>query len=195
MNNIKNLEGEIWKDIKGFEGFYQASNLGRIKSSEWKVWGGKSFYLKKGRILKQSKNQNGYMKIEFMVESVLTRHKVHRLVLSAFIPNPENKYAVNHKNGIKHDNRLENLEWCNKSENMKHAYEMGLIERAGDRVKCHLKLTDEHVIEIRTRFTPFVLTSSMLAKEYCVSKSTIEGLLFNKNKRPHLKTRKELQEK
>lgn len=103
---------EVWKDIKGYESLYQVSNFGRVKS----------LLSDKERILKSSKNTQGYLKVNLCIDGLSITKKVHRLVCEAFLPNLENKRTVNHKNGIRSDNRLENLEWATDSENNKHAY-------------------------------------------------------------------------
>lgn len=100
---------EQFLPIPGYEGMYEVSTDGRIKS----------LMRKQPAILNPTKNAYGYP--SFM----LTRRRrflVHRAVALAFIPNPENKPHINHINAIRHDNRVENLEWCTRSENMKHAY-------------------------------------------------------------------------
>jgi hypothetical protein len=114
------MEQEIWKDIKGWEGLYQVSNIGRIKSFE-------KIQYPTERILKQ-RLRLGYLCVVLYSGEVKNKkyYLVHRLVAIAFIPNPENKKWVNHINGIKADSRVENLEWVTPGENQKHAYDNGL---------------------------------------------------------------------
>lgn len=100
---------EVFKAIPGYEGMYEASTFGRIQS----------LMRRQTVILKPTKNLYGYP--SFMLTKK-NRFLVHRAVALAFLPNPENKPHINHINAIRHDNRIENLEWCTRSENMKHAY-------------------------------------------------------------------------
>lgn len=107
---------EIWKDIKGYEGLYQVSNLGRVKSLNYRRMGF-------SKILIPGAGGRGYACVSLYGRSV----KIHRLVAETFIPNPNKFKCVNHINGIKTDNRVENLEWCTQKYNVHHAYENNLI--------------------------------------------------------------------
>lgn len=115
-----NIKKEVWKNIKGYEGFYQISNLGRVKSLKQKSFN-------REKIMKIIINPRfGYAQLNFRVNNKINCFKVHRLVAMAFIPNPENKPDVNHIDGNKLNNCVSNLEWCSKSENMIHAFKIGL---------------------------------------------------------------------
>lgn len=105
---------EIWKDIPGYEGLYQVSNLGNVKS----------FKCNKEILLKLNTNNVGYYCIGLSNKNT-EWFGVHRLVGMAFIPNPKNKPQINHKNNIKTDNRVENLEWCTGSYNALYGYKVG----------------------------------------------------------------------
>lgn len=113
---------EQWKDVLGFEGHYQVSSKSNVRSlSRWVNYGTQFV---NGRILKQKVKTNGYFYVTFSYNGVDKQFSVHRLVAQAFIENPKNKAFVNHINGIKTDNRIENLEWCTPSENNIHAFKI-----------------------------------------------------------------------
>ena len=117
---------EIWKDIEGYQGYYQISNYGRVKSLDRFRKNGSSGYIHKEKILKQSLTTTGYLKVELCINKFRKSMKVHRLVAKAFIDNPENKPDVNHKDGNPLNNHLSNLEWCTERENINHAINLGL---------------------------------------------------------------------
>lgn len=99
---------EIWKDIRGFEGSYQISSLGRVKSLKWG----------KERIMKLNKNRCGYPMICLTHKYQKISKLIHKLVAEAFIPNPDNKSEIDHIDTDKTNNRVENLRWCTRSENL-----------------------------------------------------------------------------
>ena len=120
---------EIWKDIKGFEGHYQVSNLGRVKSLEWTYYSGQGHYAKKvqpEKILSQKiSKRTGYC-IVLLYGDKRHYRTVHRLVAETFLPEVKGKDIVNHKDGNKQNNNVENLEWSTYSENTIHALHQGL---------------------------------------------------------------------
>lgn len=140
---------EIFKDIKGYEGLYQISNLGRVKSLDRMVKSkGNNMRLLKGRILEKMLNIGGYYFVRLSKNGKVRNIKIARLIAQAFIPNPESKSEVNHINGIKTDDRMKNLEWCTASENQKHAYKMGLKSQEGEKNSCS-KLNEKQVRVIK----------------------------------------------
>lgn len=102
---------EIWKDVKGYEGLYQISNLGKVKRLV-------SVKCKKERFLSITKDRkSGYCRVMLCKNNKTKRFLIHRLIAEHFIPNPENKPCIDHINGVKDDNRIENLRWCTYKEN------------------------------------------------------------------------------
>jgi len=117
---------EVWKDVIGFEGLYMVSNMGNVKSlNRWIEFannGTRAKHLYKGRLLRP-RIVRGYSVVSLCKNGKADQRKVHRLVAQAYIPNPENKPEVNHKNGIKGDNSVGNLEWSTRKENQQHAFD------------------------------------------------------------------------
>ena len=108
---------EVWKDIQGYEGIYQVSNLGNVRSVDRCVECVDSYRHYKGRIMRLNKRKNGYLDICLRRQDNKVRPLVHRLVAEAFIPNPEKLPCVNHKDENKENNRVDNLEWCTEAYN------------------------------------------------------------------------------
>lgn len=125
--SLEDLPNEEWRDVVGYEGLYQVSNLGRVKSLEVKFKN--SFYNKKReKIMSQHDNGKGYLTISISINGKSKKEYVHRLVANSFIYRDEDKVEVNHKNLNKKDNNINNLEWVSKKENMRHARINGAFE-------------------------------------------------------------------
>ncbi len=103
---------EVWRDVKGFEGLYMVSNIGRVRSFTWKM---------RGKIMSSQLDKWGYLAVGLHDGKRHKRELIHRLVAYAFIPNMMDKPGVNHINGDKQDNRAENLEWATQRENNNHS--------------------------------------------------------------------------
>lgn len=115
-----------WKEIEGFEGLYEVSENGLIRSLGMYVKRGKGIFYLKGRVLKYGKDKDGYLQINLFKNGKCYARKVHRLVAIAFIARVENKEEVNHIDGNKNNPSVTNLEWCNRTENRLHAVITGL---------------------------------------------------------------------
>ena len=136
------MKKEIWKDVVGFDGLYLISNLGRIRTL--------SKYNKNGYdTIMIQKCKCEYMYVNLYKNGKLHTSRVHRLVAQAFIENPLNKPQVNHINGIKTDNRVDNLEWATRSENMKHAFRTGLVKNNINSVNAMRKANIKPIYQIK----------------------------------------------
>jgi hypothetical protein len=162
---------EIFKEIPNYSA-YHISNHGNIKTFNWKNCG-------KEAILKPALDANGYLR------TVLKRDdgkystiKVHRLVASAFLGDIDN-FEINHKDGIKHNNKVENLEIVTHAENIKHAFKNNLQSNVGGK-NPFSKLTEDQVIQIRSKFKKHVYTRQMLATEYNVTIACIKDILIKR---------------
>ena len=165
---------EIWKDIVGYEGLYQVSNFGRVKS----------FHRKEPIILKPLVTRKGYLRVELYDGTNSQLRLIHRLVIEAFNPNNTN-LQVNHIDGDKSNNKLSNLEWCSGSENIIHALSNGLrVPKSGEE-HWNCKLTDDDVKRIKRDYVKgsSVFGSYALAKQYDVDATTIQKIVNGKFRR------------
>ena len=160
MQNYK----EIWKDIPEYEGVYQVSNLGRVRSLKWG----------KQRILKGGKNPKGYSLASLCKDGNVITNKIHRLVMLAFVG--ESDLQVNHINGIKTDNRLENLEYCTGPENIQHAFDTGLMARGED--VYNSKLTK--ACAERIKYGHHGMTQQAIAEIYGISDRHVSDIRSGK---------------
>lgn len=162
---------EIWKDIEGYEGLYQVSNLGRVRSLYKRY--------KDVEFLKFD-NCYGYKTVGLYKDGKKNIFRVHRLVSLAFIPKEHGKPQVNHINGDKSDNRAVNLEWCTGSENMKHAYKIGLQKiNTEEANKAKRILNTEQVKRIR-KLLSSGLSTREVAKVCGVGKTLVSNIKQNK---------------
>jgi hypothetical protein len=130
-----------WKDIPGYQGLYQVSNNGEVKSLKKEVkTKSNSLRTVSERILKTAVNQHGYVVINLYKEGVSKNWRVHRLVALVFCSNPNDLNVVNHIDGNKLNNHYSNLEWCTHSDNVKHAYSLGLMSATRNRLGFKGKL-------------------------------------------------------
>lgn len=125
---------EQWKPIKGYEGCYEVSDLGNVRSVDRTVHTNIRFNkarIVRGRLLKLNLKNNGYYTVDLCKDGKISSQTVHRLVAKAFLPNPDSLKVVNHINGIKTDNNVSNLEWVSYKTNHWHAREHGLLTDIG----------------------------------------------------------------
>lgn len=133
-----------WKTIKDYDGMYEISSLGEIRSTNRFVKSitGRTRFVA-GRIIKPKRNKDGYLFVTLSKNGAIKNQYIHRLSAETFIPNTENKPQVNHINGDKTDNNVNNLEWATVSENMKHAYQIGLSGNIGPNHSFAQKVIDK----------------------------------------------------
>ncbi len=170
------MKNEIWKDVVGYETIYEVSNMGNVRRKE-----GSKYY--RGLLLKLSPAKDGYCLVKLCNGKTQVSYLAHRLVAIAFLENPESKREVNHKNGIKMDNRIDNLEWATPTENQMHAIKNGLKTFktiSGDK-QYNSKLSQESVEYIKSNFVKGKTPLKYFAEKFGVHVTTICKITANKN--------------
>ena len=169
---------EEWRDVKGYEGFYQVSNSGRVKSLLYHTRHG---IFSRDKVLSPT-NRDGYRLVGFQVKNSRRTLSVHRLVAEAFLPNFEGKKEVNHKDFNRSNNRVDNLEWCTPVENNHHTLNAGRANHARGEQTGSAKLTESQVKRIRLmkEITPNLLQKD-IARMFGVDRTTIGLILSRKH--------------
>jgi hypothetical protein len=179
---------EIWKPIQGFESLYEISNLGNVKSLDKPLNRLDSKKLRKEKLIKQV-IRKGYLRVGLSKDGFRKFFTVHRLVAMAFMPNGNFSLTINHKDGNKRNNLIENLEWCTRSEQIKHAIRIGLFKPISPRERGYVNTPQEYEKAAKKRqkaviclTDDFVFDSLKEAIEYTgVPKTTFcRKLKFNK---------------
>lgn len=174
-------EIEIWKDVVGYEGLYEVSSWGRVRSLDKNVWNGKVFFKKKGEF-KAFYLHKGYPVTCLYKNNVKKNVNIYRLVAIAFIPNPQNKPEVNHIDGVKTNSHVSNLEWATSSENSYHAYHTGLATAPVLKGSKHgmTNLTEDDVIEIRRLYSENVKRKEIM-EMYGIAASPFHRIVSRKS--------------
>lgn len=175
----KNMRQEVWKQIQGYEGYYEISTFGNVKSLV------RTKQIKEDRIMKVTNHCTGYIIVGLTLNGKQTLFRLHRIVAFHFCDKKIGCNIVNHKNGIKTDNRAENLEWTTVSGNSLHAVEMGLQKvRVGEESNL-ASLSESDVIQIRQLFSQGCYRQIDLGYRYKVSRTCI-SLIVNRKTWTHI---------
>lgn len=166
---------EIWKNIEGYEGLYQVSNLGDVKSLE--RYRENSSKLTPERILKGILNNKGYYSVRLYKNKESHFYSVSRLVARTFIPNPKNKPEVNHINGNVKDNSITNLEWVTHRENIDHAVKTGLTPRGEQNARSKVKESDVKIM--REMYAKGGISTRTLSEKFNIGKTAIWQIVTN----------------
>ena len=189
---------EIWKDIPEYEGSYQVSNMGRVRSVDRVITYRNGRVQKhKGRVLKSYVNTSGYKRVILSNDGKCNTKTVHRLILKTFEPHVNmNNLDVNHIDGNKLNNHLTNLEWLTRRDNILHAHDIGLIDNKGERGH-NAKLSNTNVLEILQRLDTGE-SQGDIGLDYGVSRRCIAdinaGITWKLVKEEHERTKKTIPE-
>lgn len=169
---------EIWKPVRNYEGLYEVSNMGRVKSVERMKWCGKGYYKAPERILKLKKRKDGYLQIKLHKDGAEKVYLVHRLVSEAFIPNPNNLPEVNHKDEDKTNNHIDNLEFCSRLYN--NTYN-GRAKKAGKKLAEKLS-KPVYSISKESGLITYWKSATVASRQIGISQSNICACLKGKRK-------------
>ncbi len=174
------MQNEEWRPITGYEGLYEVSSLGKVRSLDHVVKNRYSFALRHGRILKQSPDRAGYLQVHLSKKNDVSTEKVHRIVAATFLGLPPTPDAqVNHLDFTKSNNVVNNLEWCSRQVNHRHAVDGGRLDGAISSKRAK-KLTSEIVLQIRAANANGEGGSRILARRFNLSAATVQKIL-NRN--------------
>lgn len=165
---------ELWLPVQGYESKYLVSSLGNIKSI--KQSNKRGYELSCG-YLGFNCDKDGYFTVQLCNDGHISCKRVHRVVAAAFIPNPDNKPLVNHKNGIKIINSVSNLEWATDKENNMHARETGLMMPLNGASHPNKILSSNQVISIRDEYSKGDTSFRLLSEKYKVSATNIQSIV------------------
>ncbi|WP_204172706.1 NUMOD4 domain-containing protein [Staphylococcus sp. GDY8P72P] len=172
---------EIWKDIEGYEGIYQVSNKGKVKSLKRIILksDGKKQLIHE-RVLQPQDSGHGYYRVNLYKDKKEKSISVHSLVLETFTNKRVKGRVINHIDGDKSNNKLINLEWCTPKENTRHGYENGLMKKGEKHSQAKLK--DVQILDIRRIYSEGESSQRYLARKFNVTQATIWRIVNNKSR-------------
>lgn len=157
---------EIWREAVGYENLYRISNLGNLQD------------ILTGKIRKSSLNSRGYPQLHLWRNGKKRNHTIHSLVMASFVGDRPTMMDINHRNGNKTDNRIENLEYVTRSQNIKHAFSIGLISKQGEK-NPRAKLTDALIFSIR-QLRKEGMTGRMLSRKFGISDGHVSDIVHHR---------------
>jgi hypothetical protein len=163
------ISNEVWKPVKDFEGLYEISNLGRVKT----------FVRCPGKVLKPSNQKSGYLQVTLSKNKKAHFKWVHRLVAEVFLEPSTSKHFVNHKDGNKKNNIPDNLEYCTPAENNAHAGKLNLKPIGSNHTNS--KLTHTQLKEVRSLLQQGILTHKQISKIFNTHRTTISKIARNES--------------
>lgn len=182
---------EIWKDVRGYEGIYQISNKGNVRSldkfqdfplfTKGNSCGNKTVItpvFRKGKLMQLTEAKTGYFCVGLFKDKKNKWTLVHRLVADAFLNHDEKKKHVNHKDSNRKNNVVSNLEWCTPQENVKHAWKKGGLKNMPQKTfVSNAKLTDKQIAEIKNIKMSTKIANEKIANMYGVTRRSVDRLI------------------